>query len=570
MTTIEQTHYERSLRAGPRVLAKGAKRTKGRATWKHNITVATLMAEMLQTTLGPKGMHKVLTDMLDTLVISGDGVTILRKFETDNPAAKIIVEMAKAIDAEVGDGVTTAVVLAGALLDNAVKLFHERIHPSIIISGYKKALSHALDILKSQSISVDYRDKAVLRSVARTSLDKQLLWSGAEHLANLAAEAAIKVVNAKDGAKRLEPSEDIQIVVKTGGTVLDSVLIDGIIVERQLKHPTLPRRVEDARIALVDKSIRIEKTKNWSELRINSPALMRGFVEEESRMLEEMVERISSAGANVVFCQKGIDDRALYFFGRRGIMAVREVHRRDFEMLAKATHARIAVSAWEITPEHLGYARLVEERDIGAETWVFVEGCEKPGAVSIMLRGGIYKWVEEIKDRVKDALRNIATIVEESRIVAGGGAAEVAAARSLRRYALTLKSKEQMAVNAFADALERIPRILAQNAGLDAISIISDIRHAQENNGVSYGVDVRDGKVKDMLSAGIVDPLKVRETAWKAAVEIACTILRIDEVVWAAKRPWHERPKMTEKSVEWSRQGFIGQPGSYPMYGEPY
>jgi len=570
MQRYDTRPFELSIKHGPRILAKGASRVKRRAAWKYNLTSATVVADMLKPTLGPGGYYKLFKDPYGVLTLSGDGATILQKIKTDNPVVKLLIEMGKAINNEVGDGVSTAVVLVGALLEQAAKLYREKIHPSIIVSGYLKASEKALEILRENAIRVDKHDVSMLVNVARTTLDKQLIGIGSEHLAMLSAEAVIKIMDYKGWNGKLSPSEDIQLIPKAGGEVVDSQLIEGVIIDKSLRHPLLPTRVKDAKIALVDKHMRIEKTKNWSELRIVSPIRMREFIENETNMLHEMAEKIKSVGANVIFCQKSIDDKLLYFLGRYGIMAVRGVHRRDFEMLAKATHARITVNVWELTPEHLGYAGLVEERDVGAETWVFVEKCKNPGAVSILIRGSMYKWAEEIKNRVKDALMNLSLVIEDGRVVAGGGAVESEIARELRRYSPSLPTKEQLVVNAFANALEEIPKTIAANSGLDPLDVITEIRKQHDEGVKSAGVDVRDGKVKDMFRAGVVDPFRVKELVIKAATEIACSIIRIDEIIWAAYREWSERPKMTEKSIEWSREGMIGQPGSYPTYGEPY
>lgn len=570
MSKYDPRPFELSITQGPRVLAKGTKRIKRKVTWKFNLTAVSTIADLLRTTLGPMGCHKLFNDMYGVLTLSGDGNVILSKLETDNPVVKLIVEMGKSINSEVGDGVTSAVVLVGALIENAAKLYQQKVHPSIIVSGYSKAARKALEILRKNAVEINLNDRRMLLSIARTTLDKQLIGLDSEYLAQLTVDAVVRIMNYKNWNGRLDPLDDIQLIPKAGGEVKDSQLIDGVIINKMLKHPLLPRRIENARIALIDKHMRVEKTKSWAELRINSPKAIKDFLDEETEILRRMSEKIKSTGANVVFCQKSIDDKLLYFLGRAGVMAVRGVHKKDFEMLAKATHAKIAVNIEELTPEHLGYAGLVEERDIGAETWVFVEKCNNPGSVSILIRGSMYKWAEEIKNRVKDAITNLSLVIEERKVVAGGGALEVEAAKELRKYSLSLKTKEQLAVQAFADALESIPRTLAANSGFDVLDVISNIRAAHDKGITTAGIDVKDGKVKNMFEAGVVDPLKVKEIVWKAAAEVVCSIIRIDEIVWAAKRPWSERPKLSERSVEWAREGMIGQPGSYPTYGEPY
>ncbi len=531
------------------ILKEGTQRTRGRPAQHNNILAAKIIAEMVKSTLGPKGMDKMLVDSLGDVVVTNDGATILKKIDVEHPAAKMIVEVAKAQDETVGDGTTTAVILAGELLKKAEELMEQKIHPSTIISGYRKALDVAYRALQDITLTVDLKDKNTIKNVVKTALSSKSLGYALDHIADLAIESVLSVVKERDG-KLVADKDDIQIVKKVGKSLMESELVRGIVIDKEVVHPAMPKRVENAKIALLDTPLEIEKTEFSAEIRIRDPSKIKAFLDEETNILKEMVDKIVSVGANVVVCQKGIDDAAQFFLAKAGILAVRRVKRSDMEKLAKATGGRIVTNIESLTEKDLGRAGLVEERKIGEDRLVFVEKCENPGAVSILIRAGLERQMDEAERALNDAIMNVINLVENNKIVPGGGAAEVEIAKAIRREMGKLTGKEQLAFLAFADAVEVIPRTLAENAGLEPVEIMASLRHAHENNGKSYGINLFAGKVDDMLKLGVLEPLRVKENALKSSLEAAAMILRIDDVVAASRKKFTEKKSEEEKKSE--------------------
>jgi thermosome len=533
------------------VLKEGTSRKTGREAMALNFMVAKAIAETVKTTLGPRGMDKMLIDSLGDITITNDGATILDEMDVQHPVAKLMVEIAKAQDDEVGDGTTTVVILTGELIKEAEKLLEKNIHPTVIVAGYKKALEEAERILRRIAVKVDINDFEMLKKVAMTSMRGKAVAAFREYLAEIAVKAAKQVAEEKDGKIVANVDDYVQLVKKKGGSFLDTQLVYGVIVDKEVVHPDMPKRVEKARIALIDAPLEVEKTEIDAEIRISSPEQMKMFLDEEARLLRDMVEKIKAAGANVVFCQKGIDDLAQYYLAKAGILAVRRVKKSDMEKLARATGGRIITNIEEISPEVLGYAELVEERKVADEKMVFVEGCPNPRAVSILVRGGLERAVDEAERNLVDALSVVSDVLEEPYVLPGGGAPEAELAKELRKYAAKVGGREQLAIEAFANALEVIPRTLAENSGLDPIDIMAELRAAHEKpDGWKYGVDVFEGKVADMWALGVIEPLAVKLQAIKAATEAAAMILRIDDIIAASKLEEKGKEKKEEEKKE--------------------
>ena len=514
------------------ILKEGTQRTVGRDAQRMNITAARIIAEAVRSTLGPKGMDKMLVDSLGDITITNDGVTILKEMDVEHPAAKMVIEVAKTQDNEVGDGTTTAVVIAGELLKRAEELLDQEIHPTVIAKGYRLAASKAMEILDSISIPIDVEDREALLKVVRTSITGKHAEVAVEHLANLVVDA-VKIVAEKVDGKYKVDEENVKIEKRYGGSIKDTQLVKGIVVDKEVVHPGMPKRVKDAKIAVLKASLEVKETETDAEIRITDPEQLQKFIEQEERMLKEMVDRIAKAGANVVFCQKGIDDLAQYYLAKAGILAVRRVKQSDIEKIAKATGAKILTDLREITPADLGEAELVEERKVGDEKMVFIEGCKNPKSVTILVRGGSEHVVDEAERNLMDGIKVAKCVLESGKIVAGGGASEMELSLRLKQWAPSVGGREQLAIEAFASALEVIPRSLAENAGLDPIDIIVELRKAHEEGKTTYGVDVFKGKASDMLASGVVEPVKVKKQAISGATEVAIMILRIDDVIAA-------------------------------------
>ncbi|MCS7373399.1 MAG: thermosome subunit beta [archaeon GB-1845-036] len=526
------------------ILKEGTSRTFGKEAQRVNIMAARAVAEIVRSSLGPRGMDKMLVDSLGDITITNDGATILDEMDVQHPAAKMMVEISKAQDKEVGDGTTTAVILAGELLKEAESLLEKNIHPTVIINGFKKAAKKAEEILRKMSIPVNLDDEETLKKIAMTSISGKVVSVAKEHLAKIAVKA-VKQIAEKTDDKLFADIDQIQIIKKKGGGLLDTELVYGMIIDKEVVHPGMPKRVENAKIALLDCPLEVEKTEIDAEIRITDPEQMRAFLEEEEKILKSMVEKIKNIGANVVFCQKGIDDIAQHYLAKNKILAVRRVKKSDMEKLARATGARIVTNIDDLTESDLGAAGLVEERKVADEKLVFVEDCKNPRSVSILIRGGLERLVDEAERAIKDALYVVADVVREPRIVAGGGAPEAEVAKVLREYAVSVGGREQLAIEAFANAIEVIPRTLAENAGLDPIDILTELRalhESQENKW--YGVDVFEGKPIDMFEKNVLEPLIVKTNAISSAVEAAGLILRIDDIIAATK---FEEEKEKEK-----------------------
>ena len=513
------------------ILREGSQRTTGKDAQRNNILAAKVITETIKTTLGPQGMDKMLVSGMGDVVITNDGATILKEMDVQHPAAKMLVEVAKSQDSEVGDGTTTVVVLAGELLTRAEKLLDQEVHPTVIVEGYKKAAAKALEILQSLSIDIQSDDEKMLKLVAMTSMGTKATVGTSEHLGTLATKAIRQIMEERDG-KITADIDRIKVLKKKGESMEQSELIKGIVVDKEIAHPQMPKQVKGAKIALVNAKLEIEKTEFDAKININSPDQMKGFLDEEESMLREMTERVGKSGANVIFCEKGVDDMALHFLAKKNIMAIKNVSSGDMEKLAKATGGIIQASTKDIPSEGLGEAKLVEEMKIGDDKLVFVRDCKDPHAVTVMIRGGSDHVVDEAERSIHDALCVVRNAVEDGKIVAGGGSPEAETAKQLRDYALKVGGREQLAIEAYAEALEAIPLTIAQNSGLDPIDIMVELRskHANPEN-KWFGVQVETGKIADMLADNVVEPLRVKQQAVKSATEAACMLLRIDDVL---------------------------------------
>ena len=516
------------------ILKEGSRRTRGRDAQHNNIMAARIIAEAVRTSLGPKGMDKMLVDSLGDVTITNDGKTILDEMEVEHPAAKMMVEVAKTQDDEVGDGTTSVVIVAGELLTKAEELLNKNVHPTIIIDGYRKAADKALEVLEEIAISVDPNDKEFLKKVAMTSMASKIVSENREQLAEIAVDAVLHVAR-KVGDQYRVDLDDILVQKKPGESITDTKLINGLIIDKEVVHPGMPKRIENAKIALLNCPLEIEKTEFDAKINIETPEQMEAFLREEENMLREMVEKIKNAGANVLICQKGIDDMAQHFLARAGILAVRRAKKSDMEKLAKATGGRIVTNLEDLSEKDLGYAELVEERKIGEDKMVFIEGCKNPRAVAILVRGGTERTVDEAERSLHDALCVVRDVVQEPKILAGGGAPEIEVAKALRDYAQSLPGREQLAAQSFAEAIEVVPTALAENAGLDPIDIISELRARHEKGETWAGIDVFEGKVKDMRELDVYEPLAVKKQVIKSATEAATMILKIDDVIAAGK-----------------------------------
>ncbi len=530
------------------ILKEGTQRTYGREALRSNIMAVRAVAEILKTTYGPKGMDKMLVDSLGDITITNDGATILDKMDIQHPAAKMLVQIAKGQDEEAGDGTKTAVIFAGELLREAEKLLDKNIHPTIIIEGYKKALAKAIETIESiaEPVSIDDDEKLLL--VARTSLNSKAVRDAKEHLARIAVEA-VKAIAEKRGDKWYVDLNNVGMIKKHGGSIFDTRLVKGIVLDKEVVHPDMPRRVENAKIAVLDAPLEIEKPELDMEVSITSPELIKRMMEKQERILAEKVEKIAATGANVVITQKGIDEVAQHYLAKHGIMAVRRVKRSDIEKIARATGARIVTNIDDLKPEDLGYAELVEERKVGEDKMIFIEGAKNPRSVTILIRGGFERLVDEAERALRDALNAVADAVMDGRIVAGGGAIEAEVAKALREYIKTLAEKERLAIEAYIRAIESIPQTLAYNAGHDPIDVLMDLTSAHAEGKKWHGIDIETGEIVDMWERGVIEPARVKINALKAGTEVATLILRIDDVI-AAKRTEEEEKKSEKKEEE--------------------
>ncbi len=516
------------------VLSEKTQRLVGRDAQRTNILAARVIAEAVKTTLGPRGMDKMLVDSLGDIVVTNDGVTILKEMDVEHPAAKMMVEIAKTQEDEVGDGTTTAVVLAGELLKKAEELLDQDVHPTIIANGYRMAAEKAKEILKEIAREISVEDEEILKKIAVTSMTGKGAEKAKEYLADLVVKA-VKAVAEKDGDRYIVDLDHIKLEKKEGGGIEDTELVRGIVIDKERVHPGMPRRVENAKIALINAPLEIEKTEFDAEIRITDPSQLKAFIDEEEKMLKEMVDKIASTGANVVFCQKGIDDLAQHYLAKAGIFAVRRVKKSDMEKLARATGATIVTNIQDLSEKDLGYAGLVEEVKIGEDNMVFVRDCKDPKSVTILIRGGSEHIVAEVERAIEDALGVVAAALRDKKVLAGGGAPEIEVSLRLKDWAKTVGGREQLAIEMFADALEVIPRALAENSGMDPIDIIVELRSKHEQGCKTCGVDVYEGGIADMWEKGVIEPLRVKTQAIDSASEVAIMILRIDDVIAAKK-----------------------------------
>jgi len=513
------------------ILKEGTQRSTGRDAQRNNILAAKVVAETVKTTLGPRGMDKMLVSTIGDVVITNDGATIMKELDVQHPAAKMLVEVAKTQDNEVGDGTTTAVVLTGELLDKAEKLLDKDVHPTVIVEGYKKAADKAREILEKLSENIDPNDRAALRQIAMTSMSTKGVSGSKDYLGDIAVDAALQVKETRDGKNKVDV-DLVKIVKKHGKSLEETELVRGIVIDKEIAHPQMPKRTNNAKIALLNAKLEIEKTEFDAKININNPDQMKLFLDEEERMLKEMVDDVAKSGANFVFCEKSIDDIALHFLSKKGISAIKNMSSGDMEKLAKATGGKIMASVKDLSADSLGEAKVIEESKIGDDKLTYVRDAKNPMAVTVVLRGGTEHVVDEAERSLHDALCVVRDAIEDAKVVAGGGAPEAETAKQLRDYAVKVGGREQLAIESFAEAMESIPLALAENAGLDPIDVMVDLRAKHENpENRWYGVDVFSGKVKDTKSLNVVEPLRVKIQVVKSATEAASMILRIDDVV---------------------------------------
>ncbi len=512
------------------ILREGTKRDRGKDAQFNNIMAARAIADAVRSTLGPRGMDKMLVDAMGDVTITNDGVTILKEIDVDHPAAKMLVEVAKTQDEQCGDGTTTAVVLAGELLKKSIDLVDANVHPTIITNGYRLAAIRSLEVMDSVAMDVGPDDRETLIKIAETAMmSKQVV--GSKELMGVISVDAVRRVAEKVNNKFVVDMDNIQVVKKTGGSMDDTSLIEGIIVDKEPVHPAMPRRIEKVKLALIDAALEIKKTETDAKIEITDPMQMQAFLDEEEKYLRKMVENIKASGANAVFCQKGIDDLVQHFLAKEKIFAARRVKKSDMEKLAKATGAQLITKVDELVAEDLGKAALLEVKKIQDEEMTFVTGCKNPKALSILIRAGTQHVVDEIERSLDDAMSVVAVAIEEGRMLTGGGSTAVELAMRLREYSATVGGREQIAIDAFASAMEVIPTALAENAGLDPIDILIELRKAHKTGKPHAGLNVYSGKVEDMLKLNVLEPICVGRQAINSATDAAVMILRIDDVI---------------------------------------
>ncbi|HEY7078508.1 MAG TPA: thermosome subunit beta [Nitrososphaeraceae archaeon] len=516
------------------ILKEGATQTKGRDAQKNNITAAKLIAEVVRSSLGPRGMDKMLVDSLGDVTVTNDGATILKEIDVQHPAAKMMVEVAKSVDNEVGDGTTSAVVLAGALIEKAEQLIAKDVHPTIIVDGYRKSASKVIEIFNNMAQKVSNNDKEQLIKIAKTSMQTKLVSKDSEALSELVVNAVLQVSDQSDSGFRVD-IDDVKVEKKAGGSLRDTRLIKGIVLDKEVVHGGMPKRIDKGKIALINSALEIEKTEFDAKINISSPDQMKMFLEEENKMLKGMVDKVIGVGANVVICQKGIDDIAQHYLAKASILTVRRVKESDMTKLSRATGASIVTNIEDLTAKDLGSADIVEERKVETDKWVFVEGAKHPKSVTILIRGGSQRVVDEADRSIHDALMVTKDVIEKPLIVAGGGSPEAYAASKIRDWVSTLSGREQLAAEKYAESLEIIPLTLAQNAGMDPIDAMTDLRAKQSKGSKWTGIDVRSAKIADISKLEILEPLSVKEQIIKSATEAASMILRIDDVIASSK-----------------------------------
>ena len=525
MASIQQTPNGPVL-----VLKESALQQKGKDAQKNNITAAKLVAELVKTSLGPRGLDKMLVDSLGDVTITNDGATILKEIDAQHPAAKMMVEVSKTIDTEVGDGTTSSVVIAGSMLEKAEKLLEKNIHSTVIIDGYQNAAAKALELLKGLAKKIQADDHESLTKIAKTSMQSKLISEDSVGLSKLVVDSILKIAR-KDGENYSVDLDNLKVEKKSGGSIDDTTLIKGIVLDKEIVHSGMPTKIEKAKIALVNTALEVEKTEMSAEIRISDPTQMQMFLEEENRMLKDMVEKLHQVGANVLICQKGIDDIAQHFLSKHGILAVRRVKESDMTKLTKATGGRITTNLDDITANDLGSADIVKQKKVESDKWVFIEGCRDPHSVTVLIRGGSQRVVDEVDRSIHDALMVVKDVIATPFIVAGGGSPEAYLSSQLKEWADTFDGREQLAIKQYAESLESIPLTIAENAGMDPIDTIISLRAKQAGGRKSIGINAKEGKIGDMYSLDIVEPLVVKEQIIKSATETACMILRIDDVI---------------------------------------
>jgi thermosome len=512
------------------VLKESALQEKGRDAQKNNIMAAKMVCDIVKSSLGPRGLDKMLVDSLGDVTITNDGATILKEIDAQHPAAKMMIEISKTIDTEVGDGTTSSVIFAGTLLAKAEELLKKDVHSSVIIEGFQAASEKALEILSEISKKVNPNDREILLKISSTSMESKLISEDSESLSKIVVDSIMSITETSDNKSSVD-LDNLKVEKKAGGSIQDTALIKGIVLDKEVVHSGMPTKIQQAKIALLNTAMEIEKTEMSAEIRINDPTQMQMFLEEENRMIKTMVDKIHAIGANVVICQKGIDDMAQHFLSKHGILAVRRVKESDMTKLAKATGGRITSNIDDISEKDLGSANLVQQKKVESDKWVFIEGCKNPQSVTLLIRGGSQRVVDEVDRSIHDALMVVKDVIEKPEIVAGGGAPEAVLASFLKDWSERFEGRQQLAINKFAEALEVIPLTIAENAGMDPIDTMVQLRAKQSEGKKWSGIDAKEGKVTDMLSKNIVEPVVVKEQIIKSATEAASMILRIDDVI---------------------------------------
>ena len=531
MASIQQTP------SGPvLVLKESALQQKGKDAQQSNISAAKLVAELVRTSLGPRGLDKMLVDSLGDVTITNDGATILKEIDVQHPAAKMMVEISKTLDNEVGDGTTSSVVFAGALLSKASELIKKDVHPSVVVEGYQAAAEKTLEIINEMSKKVRPDDGESLRQISTTSMQSKLISEDSDKLTPLVVDSVLSIADRRGDGYSVD-LDNLKVEKKAGASIQDTKLVKGIVLDKEVVHGGMPSKIDGARIALLNTALEIEKTEMSSEIRITDPTQMQMFLEEENRMLKEMVDKLHDAGANAVICQKGIDDIAQHYLAKNGMLAVRRVKESDMTKLAKATGGRVSTNIDDITGQDLGSAARVQQRKVESDKWVFVEGCRNPQSVTILIRGGSQRVVDEVDRSIHDALMVVKDVIEKPAIVAGGGAPEAYAAAQLKEWADSFGGREQLAIKKYAEALETIPLTIAENAGMDPIDTMATLRSKQSLGRKWTGIDAKNTTIADMLSRNVVEPVAVKEQIIKSATEAATMILRIDDVIAVSGAP---------------------------------
>ena len=529
-----------SIQQGPNgpvlVLKESALQQKGKDAQQNNIAAAKLVAELVKSSLGPRGLDKMLVDSLGDVTITNDGATILKEIDVQHPAAKMIVEISKTVDNEVGDGTTSSVVFGGALLARAEDLLKKDVHSSTIIEGFQAASEKALEIYSQLSKKIEPDDKASLLKIASTSMQSKLISEDSSSLSKIVVDAILSIAT-KKGDEYFVDLENIKVEKKPGGSIDDTQIVKGIVLDKEIVHSGMPTRIDKASIALINSALEIEKTEMSAEIRITDPTQMQMFLEEENRMLKTMVDKLHDVGANVLICQKGIDDIAQHYLAKHGIMAVRRVKESDMIKLSKATDGRVISNLDDLTEKDLGSADLAHQKKVESDKWVFIEGCKHPQSVTLLIRGGTQRVIDEVDRSIHDSLMVVKDVIEKPEIVAGGGAPESFAAAQLKDWADNFDGREQLAIKKYAEALEVIPLTISENAGMDPIDTMATLRSKQSQGQKWTGIDAKNTKIADMMAINVVEPIAVKEQIIKSATEAACMILRIDDVIAVSGGP---------------------------------